>query len=267
MLSGVAAWRALVGGQLRSQVSYRTSFALNVATSLLNGVVEFIEVYVLLHNAPILGGMNFAEAALVFALATVGFSFGDLIFGQLDGIPGLIRTGQLDTYLVRPMPLLSQLITSTMQLRRLGRAGVGVVILVFSLESLRLAYSPAQVYLLIVTPLVGTAIYGSWFVVAGGLQFWLVDGFEFTNAFVYGGNYASQVPGAVLVAPLRVFFTFVVPALACAYLPALAILGMPGPATAPAWLGWWGPAFAVVAWGVALGIWRVGVRRYTGAGG
>ena len=56
--------------------------------------------------------------------------------------------------------------------------------------------------------------------IAGGLQFYLVDGAEFTNSFVYGGSYASQLPGSVLLAPLRILFTFVIPATVVAYLPA-----------------------------------------------
>src|SRR5580765_1490471 len=206
-VSRAYAWRSLLMGQLRGQLSYRSSFALNVVTSFLNGCMEFLEVYVLLHNTPTLGGLNFAEAGLVFAMANLGFSLGDLIFGQLDAVPTLIRAGTLDTYLIRPMPLLSQLITSSVQLRRIGRLVVGLAVGAYALTQLDLAFTPQQVYLLVITPLAATAIYGSWFVAAGGLQFRLIDGAEFTNAFVYGGNYASQLPGAVLVTPIRVFFT------------------------------------------------------------
>jgi len=260
-------YRSLVGAQLRSQFSYRSSFVLNAIVSFLVGWLEFLEIYVLLHNAPTLGGLNFAEAALVFALANVGFSLADLVCGQLDSLPTFIRTGKLETYLVRPMPLAAQMITSTVQLRRLGRTLVGMAVLVFALSQLDLDLDPATVYLLVVTPLVGAAIYGSFFLTAGGLQFFLIDGTEFTNAFVYGGNYASQLPGSVLITPVRIFFTFVVPALFTAYLPALLILGRPGPEFAPSWLGWFTPVVAVLAWATALFWWRTGIRRYTGAGG
>jgi len=58
-----------------------------------------------------------------------------------------------------------------------------------------------------------------------------------------------------------------VPAAFTAYLPALAILGLPGPPLLPAWLGWCVPVAAVAGWLAALGLWRLGLRRYTGAGG
>jgi ABC-2 type transport system permease protein len=84
----------------------------------------------------VFGGLDFRQAALVFALANIAFSLADLVFGQLDGMPTNIRLGRLEVMLVRPMPLLAQLITSDFQLRRLGRVAVGVVIAAIALPGL-----------------------------------------------------------------------------------------------------------------------------------
>ena len=99
------------------------------------------------------------------------------------------------------------------------------------------------------------------------MQFFLIDGAEFTNALRLRRRYAGQVPGSVLLAPIRVLFTFVIPATVVAYLPALLIFGLPGPALLPRWLGWLAPLFAVWTWLLALLAWRAGIRRFTGAGG
>ena len=257
----------LVGSRIRSQTAYRTSFWLTVATSVGVGLIEFIEIYVILTNVPVFGGLTFAQAALVFSLANMGFSVADLVFGQFDAMPSHLRLGRLEVMLVRPLPLIIQFVTADFQLRRLGRVAVGLVILIIALGYLRLDLTPATLYLLIVTPFVGGAIYGALFVLAGGVQFFLIDGAEFTAAFLYGGSYAGQLPGSVLLEPVRILFTFVIPATATAYLPALLILGLPGPAFLPAWLGWFAPLFAVWAWVLALLAWRAGIRKFTGAGG
>jgi ABC-2 type transport system permease protein len=136
-----------------------------------------------------------------------------------------------------------------------------------ALPGLHLTLTPKAVYLLVVTPLLGAAIYGALFTAAGGLQFFLIDGAEFTSSFVYGGSYAGQLPGSVLIAPIRVLFTFVVPVTAASYLPSLLILGLPGPALLPAWLGWYAPLFAAWAWLWAWVAWRAGTRKFIGAGG
>ena len=236
-LSAAEAYRILIGSRIRSQLAYRASFWLNVATSVAVGLVEFVEIYAIFANVPVFGGLDLRQSALVFALANMGFALADTIFGQLDTIPSYLRLGRLEVLLVRPMPLLLQLVTSEVQMRRLGRLAVGVLIVVIVLPRLDLSYTAGTVYLLVVTPFVGAAIYGAFFATAGGVQFFLIEGGEFTSAFVYGGGYAGQLPGSVLITPIRILFTFVFPATVTAYLPALLIMGLPGPRFLPACLG------------------------------
>jgi len=266
-LSVRQAYAVLISSRVRSQLSYRSSFLINFGNAFLVGLLEFAEIYVLLANAPTLGGLTFAQAALVFALANLGFSLADLVCGQIDQVPQYLREGTLETFLVRPLPLLAQMITADFQLRRAGRAVFSLVVLAVVLWRLDLELTAATVYLLVLTPVTGTTIYAALFVLAGGVQFFLVEGQEFTNAFVYGSAYAGQVPGSVLLLPMRVLFTFVVPATIAAYLPSLLILGLPGPPWLPSWLGWWTPLFAAWIWLLAMLAWRTGVRRYSGAGG
>jgi ABC-2 type transport system permease protein len=265
--SRVHVYRTIIGSRVRGQLAYRSSFWLNVITSIGVGVIEFLELYVILYNVPVFGGLNLRQAALVFALANAGFAVADLVFGQLDTMPSYLRLGRLEVMLVRPMPLMLQLITSDFQLRRLGRVAISVLIIVVVLPGLDLEYTPSMVYLLLITPVTGAAIYGAFFAIAGGLQFFLINGPEFTSAFVYRGGYAGQLPGSVLITPLRLLFTFVFPATVTAYLPALLIMGLPGPQFLPAWLGWFAPLFAAWVWLLAWLAWRAGMRRFTGAGG
>ena len=128
-LSSTEAYRIHIGSRIRGQLANRTSFWLNVATSVAVGLVEFIEIYAVFANVPIFGGLDLRQSALVFALANMGFALADVIFGQLDTIPTYLRLGRLEVLLVRPMPLLLQLITVDFQLRRLGRLVVGVLII------------------------------------------------------------------------------------------------------------------------------------------
>ncbi len=261
------AYATVLASRVRAQLSYRSSFWINVVNSFGTGVLEFAEIYILLSNTPTLGGLTFAQAAVVFGFANLGFSLADLVFGQTDQIPRYVREGKLEAFLLRPMPLLAQLVTSDFQLRRVGRAVLGLLVVI--IVSWRLDPQPSigTVYLMITTPIWGAAIYAALFVLAGGVQFWLIDGAEFTNAFVYGGSYAGQMPGSVLLLPLRLLFTFVFPATVASYLPSLLIMGLPGPAWLPSWLGWLAPLFAAWSWLLAVLVWRNGVRHYTGAGG
>lgn len=259
--------RILYGSRIRAQLSYRTSFVADAASQSVLSLIEFLELWVILGHVDTFGGLTLVQVMVVFGLASAAFAIADLALGEIDGLSEYIRSGKLETLMVRPVPLLLQISTLDLSLRRLGRFAVGIAMYVTALFLAGFTPTPATLVLAVLAPVIGAGIFGALFVLAGALQFWLVDGREFANAFTYGGNYVSQNPGSVFAMPLRALFTLVIPASLIAYAPTLVLLDLPGPALIPTWSGWMGLPVALLAWVLALLVWRTGVRRYTGAGG
>lgn len=267
MVEALRPYAAVLATRMRAQTAYRTSFGLDLLGNVGIGLLEFAEIYIIFHNIDVLGGLGVAGALLVFSLAHLCFSLADLLVGHVDRLATYLRAGTLDAFLLRPLPVLAQLVTSDISLRRLGRTALALGVLAVALPSAVEAWSVAKVLLLLVAVVAGTAVFSAVFVWAAAAQFWLVEGTEFGNAFTYGGSYVAAYPFSIFHVLLRTFFTFVVPAAFTAYLPALVLLGEPGPPGLPAWLGWYTPVAAALAWAVALLGWRAGLRHYTGAGG
>ncbi len=262
-----APYRAVLASRARAQRSYRASFRLDLVSSALVAVVELAEVLVLYRSVSALGGLSLAQVLLVFGLADVGFSLASLGFGHVDDLPEHLRRGTIDVFYLRPQPVLAQLVTSDINLRRLARAAVGLAALVVGLIVAGVPATWRSAALVLLAVVCGTTISSALYVAAGGLQFLVIDGAEMTNSFVYGGRYAATQPATVWVAPVRAIFGYLVPVTFCGYLPVLAMLRLPAPGWLPAWLAWCAPLAAVWAWGLALACWRWGSRRYQGAGG
>lgn len=259
--------RTLYGSRIRSQAAYRTSFVSDLAGQVLIVAVEFLELWVILANVGTLGGMTLPQVAVVYGLGALAFGIADLLLGEIDGLSTYIRSGKLETLLIRPVPMLLQISSLDLSLRRLGRIVVGLGMYVVALGIAGFSPTPATVALAVIAPLAGAAIFGALLTMAGAMQFWLIDGREFANAFTYGGNYVATTPSAVFALPMRAFFTFVIPATLVAYAPTLVLLDLPGPTLLPQWTGWMGVPAAILTWTVADLLWRAGVRKYTGAGG
>ena len=260
-------YRAILASRVRAQRAYRTGFALDLTSSLLIGVTELAEIWIIFHNVRVLGGLDFHAILLLFGLSNLAFSAADLLVGHLDTLPTYIRAGTVDAFYVRPLPLLAQLMTSEISLRRMTRIAVALVALGFGLTLNDIDWGPAPVAMIVVAAVFGTAIFAGLFTCAAALQFFLVNGSELTNSFTYGGAYASSQPAAVFPAPLKLVFGYLVPVAFTAYLPTLAILGLPGPAGLPTWLAWLTPLAAAWVWGLAALLWRWGTRHYQGGGG
>ncbi len=266
-VSGFAMLRVLIGSRLRSQARYRASLGTDLVTQAVMVITEFAELYVMLTHAPLLGGMSLPQVGLVYAASALAFGFADLAVGSLDTTNNLVREGLLETLLIRPTALLTQLITQEVQLHRLGRFGTGLVAYPVMLYFNHIDWTPAKVALAIIAPLGGTLIFCAIFLWAGCFVMVVLDGGQAANAITYGGKYASSVPGAALFTPIRVFFTFIVPTLASAWIPMAVLTGAPLPSDTPSWLAWCGPLFGMAMIGLGLLAWVRAVRHYTGAGG
>ncbi|MEU2039628.1 ABC-2 family transporter protein [Nocardia niwae] len=258
---------AVLRSRIRAQRSYRLSFATELSSAFLVGLVELAEVWLIFRTARVLGGLDLDGALLLFGLSNTSFALSQVLFGHLDTLPVLIRMGQLDAYHLRPQPLLLQLITSDVSLRRFARASVSIVALAVGLTRNDIAWNATTAILLTLTLLGGIALFGGVFVCAAGLQFYLIDGSELTNSFTYGGSFAATQPASVFPTPMRLLFGFAIPVAFTAYLPTLALLRLPGPPLLPTWLAWLTPVAALWVWLLALTLWRSGTRHYQGGGG
>ena len=261
------AYRTVLASRARSQASHRASFRMDLVGAVLIGLIEFAEVWVLYTAADEIGGFTLAQVLLVFGLSDLAFSLADLVAGHCDNLPVYVRAGTLDVFFLRPQPVLAQLITSDLSLRRLARCLVGATAFTVGLVLNDIDWSAATIGLLVLALVCGFVIFAAQFVTAAGLQFFLVNGAEMTNAFVYGGRYAATQPATVWPRALLVVFGAIFPVAFAAYLPVSTLLGVPGVAGLPTWLGWCAPIAALWAVVVAGLCWRWGLRHYRGAGG
>jgi ABC-2 type transport system permease protein len=260
-------YTALLRAGMAGQATYRASFAVELLGTAFGVGLDFVEVFAVFHQVPSIAGLSFTEVVLVFAISSTGFATADLLVGQSDAVIQHVRTGTFDVVLLRPLSVLGQLAAADLQLRRLGRITVSLLLLAVVLTRLDIDWTPARAALLAVAPVAATVVFGALFVAAGGVAFWLVDATDVTNALTYGSAYLGQWPTAVLSPVLARFFTFVIPAAFTGYLPALALLGRPDPSGLPGWLAWASPLAALVAAMLAGLVWRSGIRHYVGAGG
>jgi ABC-2 type transport system permease protein len=263
----ILVWRRLVGAQVRSQLQYPTSFALQIVGTVLISFIDFLAVLIVFHNVRRLGTWSVHEVALLYAISMIAFAFADLVVGHIDLLPQKIRDGNFDLLLVRPRSTLFQVVVLDFQLRRLGKAAQAAVVLVWALANLHIDWTFGRVAMLVLMVPVGTVIFAAVWVAAACVVFWTTEGGEFANGFTYGGNFLTEYPIDLYAQWMRRLLAFIVPLGFVAYFPALYILDKPDPLGLPRALEFSGPVVAVAASLAAGAIWRFAVRHYRSAGG
>jgi ABC-2 type transport system permease protein len=260
------AYRALLGGQVRSVLSYRASFAAELASNVAVTLIDVLSVLVLFRVTRSLGGFGWRETLLMAGLSASAFATADLVVGNVDRVKQYVRAGTLDALLVRPLGVLPQLVAMDLPLRKASRAAVGLVVLATALVLAGVQWTPARAVLLVVAWPAGVLFFASMFVGTASLAFWWVESGEVGNAFTYGGRDFTQYPVPVFGGVLRAVFAYGLGFAFVAYQPALALLGRADPLGLPAWAGFVAPLVAVPAAGLAALAWRAGIRNYRSTG-
>jgi ABC-2 type transport system permease protein len=256
----------LLRAQLRSQASYRMSFAIDVVTNAVVLGVDLLALLVIFRVTPALGGFPVRQAVFLFALANSAFALADLAVGSIERIRHYVRTGLLDGILVRPMGVLPQLLALDVGLHRVGRFLTAAGLLGVATALVDIDWTPARAGLLALAPLAGAVVFGAIFVASATVAFWWIESGELANSVTYGGRDFTGYPITVYGRWFRRVFAYALGFGFVAYYPALALLGRPDPLGLPAWVGWTSPLVAVTAAGAACVVWRVAIRHYRSTG-
>ena len=254
-----ASWR----GQRQYPASLLlTSFGAFVATG-----VDFIAVWALFTRFRQIRGWEFAEVALFYAVIGTAFAIADAftrgfdIFGQQ-----FVKTGDFDRVLVRPRSTVLQLLGYELRATRIGRLAQATVVGVIAVRLTSIAWT-WQVWATLLFALAGgIALFAGILILQATLAFWTVESLEIANTLTYGGVEAAQYPLDIYARWLRTFLTFIVPLGCVSYFPVAAVLGHADRTGVSPVLARLAPTLGFVFLGLALWVWRFGVRHYTSTG-
>ena len=260
-----AIWFRLAGARLRSELQYRTSFLLLVASVFVFSFLDFVAVLVIFGTIDELAGWSFAEVALLYGTSGVAFNLANVFVAGVDRAAQHIRAGTFDSLLIRPRGTIVQLTSSDIELRRVGRLAQASLVLVVALASVDVEWSAAKVALVPTLLLSGAAIFGGIWVIVAAIAFWTVDNRAIANSVTYAGNYFTFYPLDVFGGWLRGAFALI-PIAFVNYLPVTWILEKDDAYGWPRWAGLVSPAVAIVLALVARQVWSFALRRYRSTG-
>ncbi len=265
-MAELRAYAALLGGQWRSLLSYRASFLVEMVTNIGATALDVLAVLVIFRATRTVAGFTLPEAVLMVSLSSCAFNLADFAVGNIDRLKTYVRTGMMDSVLVRPLGTLAQLVLMDLPLRKALRLVLAVAVLVVALRINDIDWTPARVALAVVVPCAGAVFFGSIFVLTASLAFWWVDSGEIGSAFTYGGRDFTAYPVPVYAGWFRAVFAYGLGFGFVSYQPALALLGRADPLGLPGWTGFVSPLVALVAAGIAALVWRSGIRHYRSTG-
>lgn len=252
---------------LRAQMQYRGSFLLTSAGAFLATGVDFVAIWALFARFRQLAGWHFGEIALFYAVIGVSFALADALTRGFDVFgEQFVKTGDFDRLLVRPRSTVLQLLGYELRATRVGRLAQAVVVWAIATRLTGISWTSSVWGTLLLAVAGGVALFSGILIMQATLAFWTVESLEIANTLTYGGVEAAEYPLDVYARWFRNFLTFVVPLGCVSYFPVAAVLGRADRTGVSPALLQLTPLLGFLFLGVALLVWRVGVRHYTSTG-
>jgi len=255
-------------------MTFRVNFLINVASSI-SWVLMNLGFYLLVFRfAPSIGARTGWEQWPFFAFLATGLLINSAVHAlfmvNADELSELIRTGNLDFVLLRPIDTQFVVSLTRIDWSALGNFCVGLVLLGTAL--VRMNYVPGVLECLLYAFFVvcGVAIYYSLMIALAASSVWLGRNLSLLDFWFYittFARYPMEIYQGRFGTPLRAAFTWVIPVLVVVNVPARLLVQSVRPSTASDWfLAAFTVAAAVASLVASRMVFQAALRSYRSSG-
>ena len=250
---------------MKSALQYRSSLLMQVIAQIVLTGGELMAVTVLLSRFQVVGHWQAMEIMFFFGVMQSSFALTELFGRGLAAFQGFVGRGEFDSLLLRPRPLLLQVICSQLDPRRVGSCAVGVAAIIIAASRLEIVWTAGKALLLAEVVMCSMLLILGLFMIEATMCFFSVKSIEMVNILTYGGRSTCQYPVDVFPWPLEMLFTYLAPFALCMHWPVAWVLGQPMTALAPGWY-FVTPLAGAVFFLLMTRVWYWGVKRYCSSG-
>ena len=251
---------------IRTQLEYPFSFFLQTAAQLIMEGGEFLAVLLIVDRFDRLNQWTSGNLYFFFGLMSVTFYLTEFLGRGVTGnFPYLVRTGQLDTLLLRPRGILTQVFCSAVDPRRIACIAVGTAALVMGSVQSGIRWTAAKALMLAGSVFFSVLLILGLFLIEAVFCIYSIKSIELVNALTYGGRSACQYPVDIFPRPLRTLFMIVAPFGLTLHVPAACILGKPLYGW-PSWTAFVCPLSGLAVFLIMVWVFYRALRSYRSSG-
>ena len=257
----------IVSTSFRATLQYRVEFLLAVVNGVIwqASVLAFAAVLVTRFSG--MGAWQPGAVLLIASMRMLSHAGYVAVYSNLANTFWLARVGQLESYLLRPVPVYRQVLLSTFRINAVGDLAVAATLFVVAMSRLPVTWTGFRTVYFACAVVGGTLLEAAVQTAVGAVAIRLAGASVWSlwidDLMTLFGNY----PLSILPTVVRVVFTVVVPLAFEAYLPAAVLLGRAGATGVPYAVALLSPLLGPVLFLAAKRLWTWNLRHYQGTGG
>lgn len=251
---------------LKSHLQYTSSFIMQTIAQLVMQGGEMLAVILVVDRFGQLGHWTGGDLFFFFGVMSVSFYLTEIFARGITGdFPSMVRTGKLDTLLLRPRGILTQVLCSGMDPRRITCIAVGVTAIVMGSVMSGINWTLLKALALVESIIMSGLLILGLFLIEAVFCIHSVKSIEIVNALTYGGRSACQYPIDIFPTFLRLLFTVIAPFALTIHVPASWILGKTLYGW-PVWTVFVSPLSGLLVFSIMTVVFNFGIRFYRSTG-
>jgi ABC-2 type transport system permease protein len=245
---------------IQMSLAYRADTVVNILLNLMWLGWELLSLNIIFNNTTTLGGWGLGELiALLGVFRLVNTLMVALIWPNTEKFNQSIQDGSMDYTILQPVSSLFLVTFSRITVWRIWDLVLAIVLIVVGINMAGDITTPFTILTFILLTISGSMIIYSLWIVLIALTFWFTK-FDNNVTILQALLDAGRYPAMVYPAWLRIIVTFIIPIAVATTVPLQALRGDLGPSQIFLFI-----VISIVSFWVASIVWKLGLKRYSGA--
>jgi ABC-2 type transport system permease protein len=257
---------SLVAASIRGQMQYRLNFVFEVLWGMAFQSIGFVFILIVLGQFESIAGWTLSEVALLYGIRLLSHGMWTVSFSRLIWIDRMVREGEFDRMLIRPVPMMAQLMFTSFRIAPIGDLLGGVIVLAWAFGQVDIDWSIALAAFFVAALVGGAMLDGAFQLGPAALSFRTLESMSVRIFFDDVFNRFAGYPTSIFSRSTQMVLTWIVPVAFVAWVPASVLLGKTGALPFPAWLAWCSPLLGVAVMAVAVWLFLSESRHYQSSG-
>ena len=212
--------RIFIAQEIKRVMEYKGDFFIGIIGFLLTQIFNILFIFIIFTQIPSLMGWNFNEIIYIYGFSLIPKALDHLLFDNLWDVGYfIIKKGEFDKYLTRPINTLFHIMVEKFQVDALGELFIGILLICYSVPKLDIEVDIIRIIFTIIVIPFATLIYTSIKIVTAAFAFWIKKSGNIMLMF-YMINDFTKYPVTIYNNFVRRVITYIIPFAFTAFYPA-----------------------------------------------
>jgi ABC-2 type transport system permease protein len=251
---------------LKARMEYRFSFFSGIFANFYCYFVTYLTFWVLTKQFGSIDGWAFEEMTILYGLNLLTYSIAGVLFWYtVFHLEGEITSGNLDSYLIRPIGLIKQMVCRRFGDTFIGQIIVTLLFMVSAITKIQYTLTPLSYIYLFFAVMGGVFLQAGAMIIFGSLSFWMLRSMTLAQILYYDTRNLVHYPLSIFPGFIKTALTYILPWAIINYYPSLIILRKVR-TSQELIVGLLSPAVGIGIFLLSLLVFNQGLKRYSGCG-